>query len=72
MNNILGYPVVRQIETPAGTLPLVDIPMMSDEHWNELAEEHVVKNYIRVNRKEPESVKAAFGWQREWLESLAT
>ena len=39
---ILGrkYPVTGYITVPQiGTLPLMDIPMMSDERWEELAEE---------------------------------
>lgn len=42
--------------------PLLNIPMM--------AEQQAIKNYIRENGKEPESVKAAFDWQRQWVIEL--
>lgn len=33
-----SFPVVEEVKTGTGeTLPLVDIPMMSDETWNRLA-----------------------------------
>lgn len=33
------YPVIGYVWNPAyGNVPLVDLPMMSDEKWNELAE----------------------------------
>lgn len=35
--SISDYQVIEQVETPEGVFPLVDIPMMSDERWNELA-----------------------------------
>lgn len=35
--SISDYPVIGQVETAAGTFPLLDIPMMSDERWNQLA-----------------------------------
>lgn len=35
------YPIVGYITTKqVGTVPLVDIPIMSDERWQELAREH--------------------------------
>lgn len=54
----MNYEVIRQIEMKNGdNVPLLNIPMMSDERWNELAEQQAIKNYIRENSKEPESVK---------------
>lgn len=35
---VVGYVFVKQY----GTLPLVDIPQMSDERWQELARAHPV------------------------------
>lgn len=36
--NVFSYPVIKNIEIRYGvTVPLLDIPMMSDERWNELA-----------------------------------
>lgn len=36
---IAGYITTKQV----GTVPLVDIPMMSDERWQELARKHPVQ-----------------------------
>ena len=64
----MNYEVIRQVEMKNGdSVPLLNIPMMSDARWNELAEQQAIKNYIRENGKEPESVKAAFDWQRQWV-----
>lgn len=66
--NILGYPVVGQVEvSPGQTFPLLDVPMMSDEKWQQLAKDQAVHNYIREIGREPESVEAAFKWQEEWF-----
>ena len=67
----MNYPVIGQVEMKSGqVVPLLDIPMMSDERWQKLAEEHAEHNYIRENGREPESVEAAFQWQREWIASM--
>lgn len=49
--NILDYPVVGLVETELGTFPLLDIPIMSDECWQQLAKENAVHNYTQVNDK---------------------
>lgn len=67
----MNYEVIGQVEMKNGNkVPLLDIPMMSDERWNELAERQAIKNYIRENGKEPESVEAAFKWQHQWVRRL--
>lgn len=67
----MNYPVIGQVEMKSGqVVPLLDIPMMSDEKWQQLAAEQAVHNYIRENGREPESVEAAFQWQREWIASM--
>lgn len=64
--NALDYPVVGEIKiSETVTLPLIDIPMMSDEQWQQLARENAVHNYIREHGHEPESEAAACLWQRE-------
>ena len=69
----MNYEVIRQVEMKNGdSAPLLNIPMMSDERWNELEEQQAIKNYIRENSKEPESVKAAFEWQRQWVRKIMT
>lgn len=55
-----GYVTAPQI----GTVPLVDLPMMSDEEWNRTARENAVHNYIRKFGHPPESVEEAVEWQR--------
>lgn len=66
----MNYEVIGQVERKNGDkVPLLDIPMMSDERWNELAEQQAIKNYIRENGKEPENAEVAFKWQREWVKT---
>lgn len=67
----MNYKVIGQVEMSNGNVvPLLDIPQMSDERWNELAEQQAIKNYIRENGEEPESLKSALKWQREWIRNL--
>lgn len=51
-------------------VPILAIPMITDEHWNELTRENAVNNYVKQNGKEPESVEVAVQWQREWSKIL--
>ncbi len=65
---MLNYPVVGHAKTSIGEIiPILDIPMMSDERWEQLARENAVHNYRRENGCEPESIEEAVHWQREWL-----
>mgnify|MGYP003273417965 CR=1 FL=1 len=67
-HTILGYPVIGTVNTKEfGPLPLVDMPMMSDDRWQRLANEQVVKNYTREHGHAPESLEAAYAWQEEWI-----
>lgn len=66
---ILGreYPVTGYVTSPQiGTVPLVDLPMMSDEEWNRTARENAVHNYTRKLGHPPESVEEAVEWQRKY------
>lgn len=47
---ILGreYPVTGYVTAPRiGTVPLVDLPMLSDDEWIRTARENAVHNYTR-------------------------
>ena len=66
---ILGreYPVTGYVTAPQiGTVPLVDLPMMSDEEWNRTARENAVHNYTRKFGHPPENVEEAVEWQRKY------
>lgn len=67
----MNYEVVRQVKMKNGdNVPLLNIPMMSDNQWNKLAERQAIRNYIRENGKEPECVEDAFKWQRQWVRKI--
>ena len=68
-NNVfMEYNTIGKVKMKSGKeVPLLDIPMMSDERWNELAKEQAIKNYARVNGKEPKNAETALKWQRKWL-----
>lgn len=68
--SISGYQVIGQIETPEGVFPLVDIPMMSDERWQQLATEGAVKHFREWYGREPETVQEALDAQRAFIERL--
>lgn len=64
----MNYPVIGQVKSKSGAVyPVLDIPMMSDERWRELARESAVQNFIRMNGHEPESAETAAKWQRAWI-----
>lgn len=65
--NIIGQVRVKDSDR---TIPLVDIPMMSDERWNELAGENAVNNYRKEFGRDPESIDQAVEWQRRRVEEL--
>ncbi|MDO5345286.1 MAG: hypothetical protein Q4E91_06035 [Lachnospiraceae bacterium] len=69
--NKFGYPVIGMVETSNGAeLSLLDIPMMSDERWQELAVENAVHNYTKKFGHAPESAEQAVCWQRAWIRSI--
>ena len=60
------YPILGYVTTPqTGIVPLVDLPMMSDERWNELALENAVHNFNRRFGRPPATVEEAVEWQHE-------
>ena len=67
----LAFPVIGQIERKSGEIvPLIDIPMMSDERWQQLATENAVNNFRRRHGREPETVQEALDVQRELIARL--
>ena len=70
----MNYPVIGQVKTKSGVeVPLVDIPMMSDEEWIRLARENAMQNYIREHGHKPMDPEEAYRWQRErFCEECAT
>lgn len=62
MNN----PVKEQMKTMEGAaVPVLDIPMMSDEQWAQKARENAMQHYIREHGHEPMDPEEAYKWQRE-------
>lgn len=66
------YPIIDYVvsEIVPRPVPLLDIPMMSDERWNELAEQNAVHNYTKEYGRPPETVQEAVKWQRERVDAL--
>lgn len=46
-------------------VPVIDMPMMSDERWQELAENQAVKHYIQRHGVIPANKKTALKVERE-------
>ena len=71
--NICGvdYPVAGWITSAEGqTLPLVDIPMMSDERYEELTRQNAIENYTRKFGKAPECIEDALEYNRQLAEVI--
>ena len=70
MNAFERYAQIGKIKTLTGELPVLEVPQMSDERWQELAKENAVRNYTRENGRKPESVEQAVAWQRNVIRSI--
>lgn len=49
---------------------VLNIPMMTDERWQELARENAIHNFTVQNGREPECVEEAVRWQRAFIAEL--
>lgn len=66
------FPVLGYAWSPVyGNVPLVNLPQVSDEGWNKLAEQNAVKNYTQELGHPPRTVKEAVEWQEKWCEQSA-
>lgn len=64
------YGVSETLRIAGRAIPVLNIPMMTDEEWNRLAEENAVHNFTLYNSREPESVNEAELWQRSFIAEL--
>ncbi|MGM9916520.1 hypothetical protein [Anaerotignum sp.] len=67
---VLGkeYPVIGIVETNTQLIPLVDIPMMSDERWNELCMKQTMENYKKLSGMgEAPDYETALAWENEFF-----
>lgn len=61
------YGACGTVVTGEQEFPIIDIPMMSDERWKQLAEESAVKHFQEWYGRKPESVQEAFEAQRKFI-----
>ncbi len=67
----IEYPIIGQVEMKSGAIvPMIEIKMMSDERWKQLAEESAVKHFREWHGREPETVQEALEAQRAFIERL--
>ena len=62
------YGIVEVVAVGGHEFPILNIPMMSDERWKQLAEESAKKHFREWYGREPESVQEAFEGQRAYIE----
>ncbi len=60
MNVFERYAQIGKIKTPAGELPVLEVPQMSDERWQELTRENAVQ--ITLGR----TAGNQRAWNRRW------
>ena len=66
--NGASYPITGYVKMKTGEIvPLVDIPMMSDEDWNKRAEELARENFRKWYGREAETAEEAFEGQRSYI-----
>ena len=71
MNELIEkYGICGTVVVGERELPLLNIPMMSDERWKELTRENAVHNFKKANKREPANVEEAVRWQRKRIEEI--
>lgn len=67
----MRFPVIGLVERENGNrVPVLEIDMLSDERWQQLAEESAAKNFREWNGQDPESPQEALEGQRAYMENL--
>lgn len=71
MNEIIEkYGTIGTVTAGGREFPLVNIPMMSDETWQQLAIENAVHNFTVSNERKPMDVNEAVKWQRDFIAEI--
>lgn len=66
-----NYPVIGYCKTGSGAyVPILDIPMMSDEEWNIGAKRNAVSNYINHFHRTPPNIATAQKWQQQLIDEM--
>ncbi len=64
------YRVSGYIKTGGIVLPVLDIPQMSDNEWNQRAREQAARQYQEETGQEPESIDQAVSWLRDKIAGM--
>ena len=64
------YETVGTVKIGEKEIQVLDIKLMSDERWNELAIENAIENYTKEFGYAPESPETACKWQRERVQNI--
>ncbi len=67
---IQEYRVSGYIKTGGVVLPVLDIPQMSDNEWNQRAREQAARQYQEETGQEPESIDQAVSWLRDKIAGM--
>lgn len=67
---IAKYGTSGTVKVKGNELPVINIPMMSDERWQELAKAQAVENFKNRHGREPESTQQALADEKEWIKTL--
>lgn len=68
---IQEYRVSGYIKTGGVVLPVLDIPQMSDNEWNQRAREQAARQYQEETGQEPENIDQAVSWLRDKIAGMA-
>jgi len=65
--NGIDFRVIGEVKSEqlGKSIPMLDIPMMSDERWQELCVESARKHFVKEFGNEPASDEEALKWERE-------
>ena len=65
-----GYRVSGYIKAEGVVLPVLDIPQMSDNEWNQRAREQAARQYQEETGQEPENIDQAVSWLRDKIAGM--
>lgn len=73
-NDIVNIAIKRKMEGndagPYVLIPVLEVPQMSDEEWQQRAAEQAVKHFTARHGVAPETVQEALNEERAYIESL--
>ena len=68
---IFKYPIIGYQKVGKNKyIPIIGIPIMSDEEWQKECKRQAVKSYLKHFRKPPDNINVALDWQQQKIADM--